>query len=140
MKAKFSVVILFIATIAFAQTYTQTKPVPADSPTTPAAETKPATCPCCQKMMGGKDAKGCCHHSNAKGEMAMSCCQGKEGMACKRDSKSTSADGCCSGGKCCNAKDAKGCCSKCAKAMETAMACCGSQCQMGHHNHTEANN
>ncbi len=133
--------ILWIATIAFAQTATQTKPGTAD-PQAPAAAAQTETmadCPCCQKMAEGKDAMACCQHDK-NGKNAMACCDGKDGMACMKGDKNMAAKDCCTNGKC-DASAKSGCCAKGDKTSETAMACCGAKgqhCGMGH-DHNDIN-
>jgi len=119
MKIKSLIVLLFLCTLCLALTASQSTPAQPDAK---------ASCP-----MMSKDAKPCCHHkSAANGEQQkMSCCEGKDGMACMKDAAKT-ANGC---GSCCSGKDKKACCAKCEKASaETAMACCekGGHCGMNH--------
>jgi len=141
MKSKLMVLILFVATVSWAQTPTQTKSDSTDSQKPVAAEKAPAKtdCPCCQKMADSKDAKPCCHHdSAAKGEnSAMACCSGKDGASCMKGDKDKSASAACANGKCCGG-DQKDCCAKSDKTTEQAAMECygggsGEHCGMAHH-------
>lgn len=147
VKIKILAVFMLSAVLSVAQTLTQTKPVPPDTPSASsvAQDTKKAGCPCCQKMAEGKDAKSCCPHDAATtGEKeATSCCQGKDGTSCMKGDKDKSADAACGNGKCCGGNTEEGCCAKADKTTEqVTMACCGGpdgHCAMAHHAHRDLN-
>jgi len=149
MKFKLTAIILALAVSSWAQTATSPKPN-SSQPSTPAVqETAKADCPCCQKMADGKATESCCaHHQDRTAKSEMPCCkgkdkEGKDAMSCMKGDKGTSADACCSNGKCSAGDEKEGCCSKADKTTEqAAIACCGANgehCGMAHHDHGDIN-
>jgi len=64
----------------------------------------------------------------------MSCCEGKDAMACMKEKQGESANATPANGKCCGSGQ-KDCCGKSDKGGQTAMACCngaGGHCGMDH--------
>ena len=140
MKFKLIVFGLVLSIFSFAQTANQSKPDSTNAQAPAAAQSQAkGECPCCKAMADSKDAKCCHHNASAKaGEEAKSCCEGKDGMACMKDSKNSSVEA----ASCCKGADQKGCCAKSDKApAETAMACCasGGHCGMQHSDHADVN-
>ncbi|MBZ5574358.1 MAG: hypothetical protein LAO09_21070 [Acidobacteriia bacterium] len=146
MKLRILLPILALTVVTWAQTATQpTNPAPSQGTVATSSDAK-AQCPCCQKAADGKAEMACCaHHGKAAtGEKeAMSCCKGKDSMACMKSKQDESASAASTSEKCCG-RDQKGCCGKSEKGGEqVTMACCngaGGQCGKDHeHNHGDMN-
>ncbi len=141
MKSRIMLTILALTIAAWAQTATQTtNPTPSQATvaTSPDAKTQ---CPCCQKAADGKTEMACCaHHDKATtdGKEAMSCCKGKDSMACMKGDKDKAAGTASARGTCC-AGEKMDCCGKSDQDGKTmAMACCGGaggQCGKDHQHH-----